>query len=79
MREETHALPIDQGMNGIWICRYYPKDGRLAEWFKAPVLKFAFPRFVQSSLVPTSAISSNKFNHSVLASPMLTRFVLERW
>ena len=33
---------------GEYYFSYNYNAGRVAEWFKAPVLKFAFPRFVLS-------------------------------
>ncbi|MGB8631475.1 MAG: hypothetical protein WCD69_19185, partial [Xanthobacteraceae bacterium] len=48
---------------------YFPNTynaGRVAEWFKAPVLKFAFTRFVQSRRIPHDVSLSTMMGFSVL-------------
>jgi hypothetical protein len=52
--------------------------GRVAEWFKAPVLKFAFTRFVQSSPIPRDVSLSTMTGLFILAGVGVVRVVLER-
>ena len=57
-----------------WISADDP-NGRVAEWFKAPVLKFAFPCFVHSSLVPRSVISFGGMGLFIPRCPIVARVV----
>jgi hypothetical protein len=51
----------------------------VAEWFKAPVLKFAFPRFVQSSPIPHDVGLSAMAGLFITAHVGVVWLVLERW
>jgi hypothetical protein len=52
---------------------------KVAEWFKAPVLKFAFPCFVQSSPIPHDVSLSAMEGLLIFAGVGLVRVVLECW
>jgi hypothetical protein len=51
----------------------------VAEWFKAPVLKFAFTCFVQSSPIPHDVSLSAMTGLSVPAHIGVVLVVTERW
>jgi hypothetical protein len=54
-------------------------DGRVAEWFKAPVLKFAFPRFVQSRHIWRDVSSSTMAGLFITAGVGVVWLVSGRW
>jgi hypothetical protein len=51
----------------------------VAEWFKAPVLKFGFARFVQFWLVLRDVVWSDEISVFIPADPLLALLVLECW
>jgi hypothetical protein len=76
------TTPLANGTFGKDGLMYFSRTynaGRVAEWFKAPVLKFAFPRFVRSRLVPTHTKSSNKMGLLVRIDPAQPSPASECW
>jgi hypothetical protein len=59
----------DGKANRLRVCpgntaQFKPSAGRVAEWFKAPVLKFGSDHLYSFVLTPSSLISFTKFNSS---------------